>query len=188
MTIAEPTHRRGQVVDDAILAAVITEIEADRTLKIRVDSVAERAGVNKTTIYRRYRDRDALVLAAVLANADTLIPIPDTGTLRRDLTELAEMVRATVTSPLGQALLSASADTTEFVELRSEYWRVRFDAAASILRAAAKRGECNSDVDAQLLIEVMVAPIHFRASQTSGTLTDEFLRIQVERLLEAVSI
>lgn len=187
MTATEPTHRRGKAVDDKILHAVIEEISAGGTLNVRVDAVAARAGVNKTTIYRRYPERDELVLAAVLELAEVVLPIPDTGVLRQDLTQLARMVGETVTSPLGQALLSASADSPHFVALRERYWRTRFDAASVIIERAIERGECRPGVDPSLLIELMVAPIHFRATQTGAGVTNTFVDHQVARLLDAVA-
>lgn len=188
MTATQPSHRRGKAVDDKILYAVIEEIEASGTLQIRVDAVAERAGVNKTTIYRRYPERDDLVLAAVLELAQVSLPIPDTGSLKDDLTMLATGVSEVVTSPIGQALLSASADSPEFVEMRKRYWRTRFEAASVILERAAERGECRSNVDALLLIELMVAPLHFRATQTGHRITSDFIEDQVTRLLDASAI
>lgn len=187
MSNSEPSHRRGKAVDDSILAAVIDVIEADGTLVIRVDDVAAKAGVNKTTIYRRYPNRDDLVLAAMLAQADMTIPIPDEGALRDDLMAVARLVRDTVTSPLGRALLSASALTPELESLRPTYWQQRFDAAAIAIERAVDRGQCQAPDDASLLIELMVAPIHFRASQVGHDITDDFLELQVDRLVDALA-
>lgn len=188
MTTTEPSHRRGKAVDDKILQAVIEEIAASGTLQVRVDAVAERAGVNKTTIYRRYPERNDLVLSAVLELAQVVVPIPDTGTLAGDLTMLAHGVGETVTSSIGQALLSASADSPEFSAARQSYWSTRFQTAAVIIERATERGECRSDVDGPLLLELMVAPLHFRVLQTGGRITADFIDVQVARLLDAVAI
>ncbi len=182
----EPSHRRGKVVDDNILRAVISVIEESGTLLIKVDRVAELAGVNKTTIYRRFPKRDDLVLAAILAQAETVVPIPDVGSLRGDLWEIVVMVRATVASNLGRALLSASAASPELDELRPAYWQTRFDAAAKVIDRAVERGECAAPQDPGLLIELMVAPIHFRATQVGVDISDEFLAVQVDRLVAAL--
>lgn len=187
MTIAEPAHRRGKAVDDKIFAAVIDVITTSGTLAIKVDEVARAAGVNKTTIYRRFPKRDDLVLAAVLAQAETVIPIPDLGTLRADLTAIAKLVRDTVTSPLGRALLSASADSSELANLRVSYWQLRFAAASAVIDRAVERGECQASRNGELLIELMVAPIHFRATQVGIEISDAFIDRQVERLLADLS-
>ncbi len=183
MSIAEPTHRRGKVVDQKILSAVIEVIEASGTLEIKVDEVASVAGVNKTTIYRRFAERDELVLAGILAVAEDVVPIADEGSLAADLTSIAERVRETVTSPLGRALLSASASSPQLAALRPPYWQARFGAAATVFDRAVERGECRAPSNGEMLIELMVAPIHFRASQVGTEITDEFLRLQVDRLL-----
>lgn len=185
--MTEPSHRRGQVVDDNILNAVIVAIEEAETLSIKVERVAELAGVNKTTIYRRFPKREDLVLAAVLAQADTAIPMPDTGTLRGDLIAVVHAVRDNVTSSLGRALLSASATLTpELAQLRPVFWTQRFAAAAELLNRAVERGDCPPIANPELHVELMVAPIHFRASQTGGKITDSFLEMQVDRLLAAL--
>ena len=188
MTVIEPSHRRGKAVDDKILSAVIEEIEATGTLKIRVDAVADRAGVNKTTIYRRYPERDELVLSAVFELAQVVLPIPDTGSLKDDLTTLALGVSETVTSPIGQAILSASADSPDFVDVRERYWRTRFEVASVIIERAIERGECREGVDGSALLEVMVAPLHFRATQVGKELTSDFIALQVGRLLNEVAL
>ncbi len=183
----EPSHRRGKAVDEKILGAVIDVIEASGTLAIKVDQVAAVAGVNKTTIYRKFPTRDELVLTAILAQAETVIPIPDTGSLRDDLTAIARMVREVVTSPLGRALLSASAESPQLAELRPEYWGARFAVAAEVIERAVRSGECKPPEDPALLIELMVAPIHFRASQVGGEITDTFIELQVDRLMQALT-
>ncbi len=187
MNASTPAHRRGRVVDEKILSAVIAEIEATGTLSIKVDDVAAAAGVNKTTIYRRYRDRNALVLAAVLAVMETEVPIPDTGSLAGDLDLLASTVGDVITSPLGRALLSATADSRAFADVRQTYWASRFEKASEILRRATERGECRRDVDAKLLLELMVAPLHFRATQIGAPLDTAFIKLQVERALHAAA-
>jgi len=184
--MTEPSHRRGQAVDESILDAVIAVIEESGTLMIKVDRVAELAGVNKTTIYRRFSTRDELVLAAILAQAEMVIPIPDSGALRSDLREIAHMVRTTVTSRLGRALLSASALSPELDDLRPGYWDIRFAAATQVIDRAVQRGECAQPSDPRLLIELMVAPIHFRASQIGLDISDDFLELQVDRMLGAL--
>ena len=183
MTSNEPAHRRGKAVDDQILAAVIEVISASGTANIKVEEVARVAGVNKTTIYRRFPKRDDLVLAAFLAQADATIPIPDEGDLRADLLAVANMVRDVVTSPIGQALLSATAATPELAALRPQFWDLRLGAAAGVIARAVERGECSAPADPQLLIELLVAPIHFRANQIGSDITDGFLEKQVERTL-----
>lgn len=182
--MTEPGHRRGAVVDDAILNATLEEIAATGTFTIRVDRVAERIGVNKTTIYRRYPTVDELVLAAVLHRAEGEVPVPDTGSLRDDLYTLAEMVLDAITNPLGRALLAAGAQTGPYTDLRRAFWSQRLETAAVLFERAADRGEIAPVVDPAERIERLVGPIHFRVSQIGGEASDEFLAGLVSRVID----
>src|ERR687897_102301 len=73
--------------DRAILAATLA-LMADRGVEdLRIDDVAEQAGVGKATIYRRFRSKDELVTAAVAALVGE-IAVPDTGSTEADLLAL----------------------------------------------------------------------------------------------------
>ena len=181
------SHRRGAVVDERVLAATIDVIAETGSFAIRIDDVARTAGVNKTTIYRRYPTRDDLVLKAILTHAAIAIPLPDTGALEGDLRALCELVRATITSPLGCALLSAGGELpADLQNLRQQFWRERLMTATELFSRAAKRGECVVPSDPEEVIELMVAPLHFRARQMNRELTDAFLDVQVTRALAAL--
>src|ERR1017187_7822073 len=76
---------RSEEADRAILRAA-TELLAERGLHgLSIEEVASRAGVAKTTIYRRWHSRGTLALDAFLAEFKALQPLPDTGILRDDL-------------------------------------------------------------------------------------------------------
>ena len=55
-----------------------------RSLKSSIESIATRAGVGKTTIYRRWESKEYLVIEA-LSHLHTEMSILDTGNLREDL-------------------------------------------------------------------------------------------------------
>ena len=182
MTATQPSHRRGRAVDDAIVAATLAVIAEKGSFQIRIEDVAERAGVNKTTIYRRHDSVDELVLASLLHRAEAGIPMPDTGDLRTDLDALVRMVRAALTDPLGRALMQAGG-AGPLDELRRRYWAERFELAAALIDRAVERGECGPVDDAAARIEALVAPIHFRINQLAGEADDELLAATVDRLL-----
>jgi AcrR family transcriptional regulator len=74
--------------DDRAIAVAALELMAEQEVhEFRMDDVAERAGVGKATIYRRYRSKEELVTAAV-ATLVGEIAIPDTGSTRADLLTL----------------------------------------------------------------------------------------------------
>src|SRR3712207_2405643 len=72
-----------------VLDATITELAEHGFAALTVESVAGRARVNKTTLYRRWRGRSGLLAAAVEAFAAEQAQVPDTGSLDEDLRQWA---------------------------------------------------------------------------------------------------
>jgi len=100
-------RRRGAELERALLAAAWDELAEAGFAKLTMESVADRAKTGVAVLYRRWTDKNALVLAAIRHYGDTHpIAVPDTGNLRDDLlallanlnagrTELATIVGAT---------------------------------------------------------------------------------------------
>ncbi len=63
----------------AVLDATIAELSEVGYAALRIESVAERAGVNKTTIYRRWGDKAGLVATAFIDRRDEFAPPPAAG-------------------------------------------------------------------------------------------------------------
>src|ERR1700754_791848 len=100
---------RSARVKEAVLRAAVELLEESEVADLTVERLAGRAGVNKTTIYRRWRDLDGLI-ADVLSQLGALhVPIPDTGDFDRDLAELAESLREAITAQAGGKVMTALA-------------------------------------------------------------------------------
>src|SRR5204862_6257627 len=100
-TIGRPREARA---DRAIVTATL-ELMAERGVRdLRMDDVADRAGVGKATIYRRYRSKDALVTDAV-ATLVSEIEMPDAGSTRADLLALMGQAVALYSGSLAARLM-----------------------------------------------------------------------------------
>jgi len=100
--MADDSHAkqlRGERLVTNVLEATIAELSRLGAENLSVESVAERAQVNKTTIYRRWPTPEKLVRAALLRIANEGILVPDTGSLRADLSKLIDMLRILLGSP-----------------------------------------------------------------------------------------
>ena len=88
----KPVRRRrhGQELESALLTAALDELVKVGYARLTMESVARRAGTSEPVLYRRWPNKDQLVLAAMehYRNANP-IALPDTGALRSDL--LAEL-------------------------------------------------------------------------------------------------
>jgi AcrR family transcriptional regulator len=136
---------RGKPIEQAILAATLDDLAEHGLDGLSVPRIAEAAEVNKTTIYRRWPTKEAL-LAAALEGAlrETAGELEDTGSLRGDLHRLLAAIVERMRSPAGRALaLAALSDraSAEVSELAQDPM-VRGQAAAlGLVARAAERGE-----------------------------------------------
>src|SRR5260370_9657440 len=116
---------RSQEADRAILTATV-ELLAERALTaMSIEEVAARAGVGKTTIYRRWPSKGLLALDAFVASFRRQQPLPETRTLRGALiAALRAWVRAVTQTPMGSMLTGLIAEAQHDPELRGA-WRDR---------------------------------------------------------------
>jgi AcrR family transcriptional regulator len=174
----------------AVLRAAF-ELLADRGYEgTTLPEVARRAGVHPTTVYRRWHSKQGLLTDAMLVYAAENIPTPDTGSLRGDLEQLLRQVINVLGQQSARALLSAvvadaTAASSTLAGERTRYWHERFSHAKVIVERAVDRGELARDVDADALIENLVAAAYMRALLTGRDLDDAFVGQQVSNTVAA---
>jgi AcrR family transcriptional regulator len=187
----EPTPRkrpggRTARVGGAVLEATLELLAEGGFSSLTIDRVADRSGVHKTTIYRRWGSREGLVGAALAGQSASQVPIPDTGSLRGDVTEIARSVAANLTSPLGRALARAiigHADDPEIGRISDDFWRSRFDRTAVVVDRAVTRGELAQRTDPRLVVELVVATVWFRSIAARAPIDDELIASVVDIVL-----
>jgi len=160
------SHRRGQVVLDTILDATLGLI-AERGYAFTIDEVAERSGVHKSTIYRKWATKASLVGVAVERLASIEVPIPDTGAPLDDLTTLALLVAKSLRAPTGaqaiRSVVAAASEDPVIVDVARQFLGGRYAAAVQLVERAMTDGELRSDIDPLLVWQAMVNPLHLRA-------------------------
>jgi AcrR family transcriptional regulator len=150
---------RGDRLIANVLEAAIAELARLGADSISVESVAERAGVNKTTIYRRWPTPEKLVRDALLRIANEGIVVPDTGSLRSDVSKLIDMLRMVVASPHTHALIRMHLGGTmrgDLAALALSIHRQKDQQMKTIFVRAVARGELPSDTDVDLLYDTLV--------------------------------
>jgi AcrR family transcriptional regulator len=180
MTATTPSRRpggRSARVRAAVLAATTQALLEHGLDELSVADVAHRAGVHEVSIYRRWGTRANLALDAVLAEIRTVVPEPDTGSLRGDVRALLYEIRGLITSPLGQILLQLAVrpDLGEYRPARDAFWAARLAVAGRVLERAESRGELQAGLDRHVAVETLVAPLSLRMLLTREPLDDAFL-------------
>jgi len=168
---------RAARVKAAVLAAVSDLLAEVGYERLTFEAVATRAGVHKTTVYRRWPTKAELVLDSARTSSAQNIPIPDTGTLHGDLQQLARGVVANLgTETRARTTLSivaAAAASTEVMESMRTFWAERLSLTSPIIERAIARGELPPSADANLIVECLVGPIWIRLLLTGETIDSD---------------
>jgi AcrR family transcriptional regulator len=140
------SRRRGAVLEDAILQAAWAEVERAGYDGLTIDCVAARAHTSKPVIYRRWRNRAELVLAALRSRVGrTADSIPDTGTLREDVLQLLRgQNRRFRRIPVG-VLRGLLGDVPSLEKAGHPVFEVAPGVMAVVLERARSRGEISAD-------------------------------------------
>ena len=183
------SHRRGEHVRQNVLAAALEELAANGFDGATVAGVAKRSGVHETTVYRRWVTRENLLVAALLARSADAIPAPDTGSTREDLLAMVRGVIAYAGSAEGTAVLRAALLPVDdaYAGAREAFWARRLDALSPVVMRGIERGDVRADIDARLLLEMLVAPIHGRLLLTGEPVDDDFAQQLVDQALSGAA-
>ncbi|MFD6449785.1 TetR/AcrR family transcriptional regulator [Nocardia sp. NPDC060220] len=179
----EPQRRpggRSARVREAVLDATADELAERGYQDLSMEAVAQRAGVHKTTVYRRWRGPEGLVADALERASQQPWPIPDTGTLTGDLRALTELLRQGFADPesgsLATAFIAAGMQHPEAADALRGFYAARHDEAAAIVARAVARGEVDPEVDAAEIIRLAVAPLFHRLFITHEPVTADQAR------------
>src|ERR1700745_3936240 len=184
-------RQRIQEADRAILTAAV-ELLAERGLAaMSIEEVAARAGVGKTTIYRRWPSKGLLALDAFVDSFREEQPLPDTGTLRGDLlSALHAWVRAVTQTAMGPMLTGLIAEAQYDPELRGA-WRDRVLEALReqhrvMLDRGIARGEIAAWVDGDVFLALFSGAPEPRLLLGHLPMTGEFIADVVDMILDGV--
>ncbi len=188
---SRPGRPRSAEVDRAILDAAI-ELFVDLGYDaITMEGVAARAGVGKAAIYRRYPTKLDLVMAAAARLGERKGPVPDTGSLREDLIQLARgyrrMLTSTDTGRAVPAMIAAKARCAELHAAHSRFVADRFDASAVLVARAVERGELPAGTDDHLVVEMVLGPLVHRVLVSGLPVNDAYLGGLVDAVLHGVA-
>ncbi len=182
---------RGAPIVQAVLAETLKELAESGLEGLSVERVARAASVNKTTVYRRWPTRGALVAAALEGILGSVAAKgADTGSLRGDLLSLLAPVAGFLSEGTGRAVLRAalsesSASSIASLAARKLQQQATSPVGALVVRARA-RGEWREGVNGEQLVFVMVGAVIHRAMLEHGPLTKRWLASLVDLVLFGV--
>lgn len=172
--------------DQAVFAAAAELIAARGYDGFSMAAVADRAGVAKTTVYRRWPTREHLILDTM--TAVMRVSIFDSGDLRADLVSFARTLAVGLRTPGARKLVAeltlAAATRPELAEAFTRLYAQRRGAAVSTLHRAQAAGELRAGVDADLLIDQLSGALHYRMLLRGEGPSDAYAERLVDAILE----
>ncbi|MFE0751245.1 TetR/AcrR family transcriptional regulator C-terminal ligand-binding domain-containing protein [Gordonia sp. NPDC058843] len=152
---------RSARVQSAVYTAVGQLVGAGRRETMTIPEVADLAGVNPTSIYRRWGSIDALLGEVAVAALTRGEPLPDTGTLADDLSEWATIIAADIARPKRRAYLRAMVAAREDIVEVCPCWEIRREHAEQMIARAQERGEPTPSV--RQVLDHVIAPLYHHA-------------------------
>jgi AcrR family transcriptional regulator len=161
-----PGRPRDEGAAQAILSATMELMAEVGFAGVTVDAVAQRAGVGKATIYRRWESKERLVLDAISASTEPA-PVPATGSVAGDLGVIYGRMAEQLSQPESRSLLMAmvaQATVDDVVrELLTALVNQRKEVTRTVLRRAIDDGDLPADCDLDLLIDLLGGAVLHRA-------------------------
>jgi AcrR family transcriptional regulator len=176
---------RSEEARQAALSATVDLMLEHGVDAVTFEDVAARSGVAKTTLYRHFGTKQALVVEAA---GSCFVPVttPDTGDLLQDLTDLFEQNRANSShrqlTELFPMLIAAGDRDPELRALLQRQHEERRRPTRTVLQLAQLRGEISRDLDLEVATSMVLGPFSVRKLIEREEVTEEF----TDRVLSAV--
>ena len=188
-TSRRPGRPRSEQAEHAIIEATL-ELFAEQGFEgVCVEAVAARAGVGKATIYRRWPNKEELLLAA-FGSLKSPFPEPEGVSVRDDLLAMVQVMCADKADPRKArryALLLGEGE--KYPRLMARYKETvvqpRRDAMRAVIRRGAETGELRPDTDVEIAMLTLTGAI--MAQEKDGTFDDDFAVRLVDGLLQGLS-
>lgn len=151
--------------------------------EIEIPDIAKLAEVNKTTIYRRWPTKIALILDVVLTRIKADVPLPNTGHVIDDLSQFLKIIAFTLQTPFTLNILRAlmNTDDENIRQARKDFWDERFLLAKPLIDRAIERSELAETTQVREFFELAAAPLFYRILVTGDQISDQDIELMAKR-------
>lgn len=188
--MAEKGRPRSEKTEKAILSAAYKLLMEDGFQSVTVESIAKEAGVSKATIYKWWPNKAAVVADSFFAAAQERIRTPDTGSLEKDLLlqlgNLNDFLKTDKGRVITELIAQGQFDADVAGAYRTRYFAPRRLAAQEILQRGLERGELRKDLDLELGIDLIFAPLFYRMLVTGAETDPDFIKNTVSCVLAGI--
>jgi AcrR family transcriptional regulator len=162
-----------------VLAATFQLLSETGLSGVSIDAVSRRSGVAKTTIYRHWPSRSALVLDAC-SKLKSKSEVPDTGSLKDDLAllamNLASRLRSARWATVLPSIIDAAERDPELADLHSRFHAEMTTAFRSVVERAQHRGELSRSRRPTEIVALILGPLFYRRWFSREALDEGFVK------------
>lgn len=159
--------------------------------QLSIERIAREAGVSKTTIYRWWPNKAAVIIDTFLENHILNTPLrddlPAVDALREHVSSLAAVYSGYEGRLMAQLIAECQYDPATLEEFKKHFWRPRREAVNVIIARGVVEGALRGDIDADTIAERIYSPIYFRLLFQEGELSVESIRDGFELALRGVA-
>jgi AcrR family transcriptional regulator len=178
------TDERVQRSKKAVLAATYRLLSEAGLSGVSVDAVSERSGVAKTTIYRHWPSRSALLLDAC-SNMGSKPQAPDTGSFKGDLEVLikylAHQLRTAAWATVAPSIIDAAERDQELAKIQARIHSEMRAPFCTVVERARQKGELSRNLDSSHVVAAILGPLFYRRWLSREPLDEAFTNAIVER-------
>ncbi|WP_064723774.1 TetR/AcrR family transcriptional regulator [Paenarthrobacter nicotinovorans] len=160
--------------------------------KLSIERIAREAGVSKTTIYRWWSSKVAVVIDTFLDNHVARTPvrqdIPAIDALREHMSSLAEVYAGNEGRLVAQLIGECQQDGSAMAEFKKHFWLPRAEAVRSLVERAISEGALRRDLDVQVVTELLYSPLYFRLLFQSGPLDANAAGAVMQTVLQGLAV
>jgi AcrR family transcriptional regulator len=187
-----PRQMRTEQVRDKVLAAAGQLVLEGGLTAATMEAIAARAGVSKRTLYKYWPSRGAVALEGFMRSAATSWSLPENATVAESLealvTAAVDLFTETPAGPLMRSLVADAQSQDEIaLALRDQWLRPRRAVAADLIRKAIRDGEFRADLDVEVVLDLLFAPVYYRLLLGHESLDTQFAVTSVRHLVAGLS-
>jgi len=184
---ARPPDSRVERSRAAVLAETYRQLSESGIGGVSIDEISRRSGVSKTTIYRHWPSRSALLLDAC-ANLGAPAPLPNTGDFRHDLrillTELARQLGDSNWSKVYPSILDAAERDPDVADLQGKLHHSFMAPFVTVLDQAKASADPSLPQRATAdIVAGLIGPLFFRRWFSREPIDERFVATVIESSL-----
>jgi len=172
---------RSEQLHQAILTAALDLVLEMGFRVVSIEAIAAKTGIAKTTIYRRWPNKAAVIMEGFLTELRPASFFPEAETalerIRLQMHVTAEAFRGR-DGALVKALLAETQFDPDLAEVYRNKWTLpRRKLVIDMLEAAITQGALRPDIDIEGTVDLLYAPIYYRLLLGTGPISDAYIEI-----------